>query len=306
MGSRYRVTLARASGLDAATLRSLVEAPLQRVEALMSTYREDSELARLARAAGRVPVPLSPATLTVLRAALRVSAQSAGAFDPTVAPLVDAWGFGPLPPRGAPDASTQRVAADLLGWQTLRLDAERGTLSKQDDAQRLDLSGIAKGHAVDRVAAALREAGIADAVIEVGGEVRALGRRGDGAPWRVAIEWPAPGAGSAWRVLALGDAALATSGTYRNYRELDGRRVSHTIDPRSGQPIDHRLASVTVLADSAMLADAWATALLVLGGRDALRVATDRGLAAVLIEQRGGDFVEQLTPAMTDALRRSA
>lgn len=305
MGTTWSVKVAEE--LDAAARESLadaVQAQLDRVDSLMSTWNPDSELSRFNRTAAREAFPVSPETLRVFEIAREVSRRSGGAFDVTVAPLVAAWGFGAyaqseIPPDGAlVSALLHRVGSGLV-----ETNAATGTLEKLRDDVECDLSGIAKGYAVDLVAIALAEAGHADFLVEVGGELRAQGRRLDGARWRVAIETPDEETRTVHEVLELDGLALATSGDYRNYYEDGGVRVSHTIDPRSGYPIRHNLASVTVVHRETVRADAWATALNVLGPEAGPALAEELDLAAFfIVREEGGAFSSRATTEF-EALR---
>jgi thiamine biosynthesis lipoprotein len=198
------------------------------------------------------------------------------------------------------DAGALQALARHVGQDKLRLGPEG--LSKADPAVRMDLSAVAKGYAVDRVAEALQELGAVDLLVEVGGELTARGGRPGGEPWRVGIERPVSGGRSIERVLPLRDRGLATSGDYRNFYEKDGKRLSHLIDPRSGRPVEHGLASVSVVHPRVAVADAWATALSVLGPRQGPRVAEAQGLSALFIVRLpDGGFKTDVTPAFAAA-----
>jgi thiamine biosynthesis lipoprotein len=298
MGTTYAVKLGLLPGIDAKSLEPAIAAELEEVDALMSTWREDSELSRLNRHPVDEPFAVSPSTLEVLELALSIGERSGGAFDVSVGPLVDAWGFGPAPdPQGPPADDLIAAMLEATGQHLLSLDAAAATATRRHPQLRLDLSAIAKGHAVDRVAARLAQLGCVDFMVEVGGEVKTSGRREDGAPWRIAIEAPRVGTRTAGRVLALTDVALATSGDYRNFWEHEGRRYSHTLDPRTGRPVTHSLASVSVAHRSAAAADAWATALLVLGPDAGPQLASELGLAALFQAYSGDGVSTQATPA---------
>lgn len=310
MGTTWEVKVASdALGPDAQRrVAAAIERSLADVEDRMSTWDADSELSRFNRSTSTEPTALSSSTLEVLGVAETVARLSGGAFDVTVGPLVDAWGFG----AGEPDATppgAERIAAmrAFVGHHHLQLDAAAGTVRKAHPRTRVDLSAIAKGYGVDRVAEALEALGHRAYLVEVGGELRAAGRKLDGEPWRVAIEQPDSALRAIHRVIALEDLAMATSGDYRNYYERDGERISHTLDPREGRPIRHGLASVTVLHENAMWADAWATALNVLGPEEGYALAVERGLAAYFIERENereetGGFATRATPAFAPLL----
>jgi thiamine biosynthesis lipoprotein len=286
-----------------AELPSIVQGQLDNVNAKMSHYLEDSELSQLNRWQGEDPFSISGETMTVLEHAKEISRLSGGAFDITVAPLVDAWGFGPPgQPPTPPSAEEIDRLLDRVGWERLELDEGAGAVHKTNPELSLDLSAIAKGYGVDQVAEALDRTGVESYMVEVGGEVRTRGMNDEGAPWRIAIERPEDAGRALHLVLPLSDLALATSGDYRNYYETEGRRISHTIDPRTGHPITHRFTSASVVDRECVLADAWATALLVLGP-DGIDLAEDLGLAAFFLEREpGGGFVEYKTTAFESLL----
>ena len=290
MGTAYSVTVPGASAIDEPAIALAARQELQRVDALMSTYREDSELSLFNRHVSSDPFPLSEATYTVLASAQEISNQTGGAFDVTVGPLVNAWGFGPAGIAEPPSEAELDPLRTRTGWSKLTLnDAER-TASKAVPDLRCDLSAIAKGFAVDRVASALEGLGFTDYLVEVGGEVRAGGLNAEGEPWRLGVERPDESGRTVQRILQVSGTGVATSGDYRQFREVGGERFSHVIDPRTGRPADSRVASATVLDPSAMRADAFATALVVLGEAEALEVAEHANLAALLIvrDDQGG------------------
>jgi thiamine biosynthesis lipoprotein len=245
---------------------------------------------------------VSPGFYKVLSAALVVGRASAGAYDVTVAPLVDLWGFGPGPAIDTPpaEAAIARLLAQV-GQGNIRLDSATSRVMKLSELS-LDFSSLAKGYAVDQVADWLAGQKLSRFLVEVGGEMRMSGLSGRGDPWRIAIEQPESSARTAATAISLSDAAVATSGDYRNYFEVDGRRYSHSIDPRTGYPVAHDLVSVTVVHPSAMLADAWATALTVLGADQAMAVAQRQALAVYFIRSAGEDFVHSHTPAFAGYL----
>jgi len=287
-GATWQVRLFGAAD-SARALGPELQGILDAIDAQMSTWRSDSELSRFNALRGSAWFPVDRDLVRVLREALAVHRRSAGAFDPTVAPLVALWGFGPGPPRVAPpgDAELAEALARVgLGDLVLRDDPPALRKTRRDLA--LDLSGVAAGFAVDALARRLAERGVRRFLIDVGGELRAQGEGPGGGPWRVGIERPEPGESRiAWQ-LGLADAALATSGDYRRYLEWEGRRLPHVIDPRTGRPVGHGTVSVSVLAAEAARADAWATALLVLGAEQGAAVAEREGLAVLFVRERGG------------------
>ncbi|GAB4481662.1 MAG: FAD:protein FMN transferase [Burkholderiaceae bacterium] len=302
MGTRYTVKIAgRFDAARAARLRAAVHAALDGVDRRMSVYRDDSELVAFNRVPAHTPVALSAELAAVLAAAQSASRLSDGAFDVTVAPLVDAWGFGPPQSgkaRKVPPLAHVQARRPAVDYRALHLDEATRRATKLREGLRADLGGIAKGYGVDCAARALDAEGVEHYMIEAGGEVRVRGRRADGRPWHIGIERPDAWPPRAHYVVPLAGRAMATSGDYRIYFEQDGRRYSHEIDPASGFPIDHRLASVTVVADDCMQADALATALIVLGPERGWALAQAQGLAAYFIARApDGAFDDRATPA---------
>ncbi len=298
MGTTYTVKVAGA--LDDAARRDLdtaIAQALEDVDAKMSTYRADSELSRFNQHSSTEPFQVSAETAEVFRIALEVSRQSDGAFDITVGHLVNAWGFGPQDSGLEPDDATIARLRENIGSQYLEvLDGNR--LRKQHPDVYCDLSAVAKGYGVDRVAAELDRRGVANYMIEVGGEVRTKGNNATGAPWRIGIEKPAAGERAVQRTITLGDKALATSGDYRNFTMRNGVRLSHTIDPQTGRPLIHGLASVSVIHRNCAWADAYATAIMVLGPEKGYAFAIKHDLPAYLIIHEGDSgFTEKTTSA---------
>lgn len=316
MGTTWHVTyLPDPATTDPDQVLAALEAELAAVDASMSTWREDSELSRFNRTPVGEWFSASPALLQVIERALAIGEASSGAYDVSVGPLVQLWGFGSRQRSpGVPGPGELAAARERVGQEWLELDVDNGRLRKQRDLE-LDLSSIAKGYGVDRLAAELADQGVGDYLVEVGGEMRLAGQSPRGDQWRIAVERPAPGRPtSAGTVpgaqgvalgLALSDIAVATSGDYRNFFKLEGRRYSHTLDPRTGYPVEHDLVSVTVLAKSCMDADAWATALVVLGAEEALALAERRGLAVYLIQRQGEALVTRHSSAFAPWLAQS-
>lgn len=279
--------------------RSAIARELERVDTLMSTWRDDSELSALNRAPAGEPTAVAPETMEMLELSREVSEATDGAFDVTVGPLVALWGFGA--DAGPPEPPTPEVLATAearVGYEMLSLDPEAGTATRARDDLRIDLSAVAKGYGVDRVADALDELGYTRHLVEIGGELRAGGAKADGTPWRVAVETPDARTRAIYGVLEMMDEAVATSGDYRNYYEVDGVRYAHLIDPRTGRPVTHSGASVTVVDPRAAVADAWATALSVLGPDEGYERAEAEGLSAFFIWQEGETFMDRATSAM--------
>ena len=301
MGTTFTVTVVgRSLPVDQTEhLRTAIDDQLARLDAMMSTYESGSEISRFNASTSTDWFQVSPETAAVFRRAREVSEVTGGAFDVTVGPLVDAWGFGPAGPQPTPpsDAEIARLLA-RVGFAQIDVDEAVPAIRKSQAGVRSDLSAVAKGYAVDRVADLLDTGGHDAYLIEIGGEIRTRGQRAEGQPWRVGIEQPTDGPSSLQRVIELSDAALATSGDYRNYIERDGVRLSHTIDPRTGRPVMHTLASVSVIDTLCVRADALATALEVLGPDQAYALALERGWAALLIiRDEAGGYRERSTPA---------
>jgi len=294
MGTTYHVTV---NAADTPARREAVQAAidtvLREVDRTLSTYRDDSELARLNRAASRDWISVSPELWQVLQQARQVSLATGGAFDITVAPLLDAWGFGAAATGpGAvlvPPTSLQiEQALQAIGHGRLELrDTTTPAVRKAVPGMRLTVDGIAPGHAVDRIATALDALHYRDYIVEIGGEVRARGERPGGGAWRIAVEVPRALAREPLVGLRLRDMAVSTSGDYRDARiDAAGRAYSHTLDPRTGRPVEGALASVTVLDPLAARADALATALTVMGTGPGLRWATAHGVPVLFVERR--------------------
>jgi thiamine biosynthesis lipoprotein len=312
MGTTYHVTVAAA---DTPARREAVQAAidtvLREVDRTLSTYRDDSELARLNHTAARDWISVSPELWQVLQLADEVSRATDGAFDITVAPLLDAWGFGAADTRPAdmivPPTSPQvGQALRVVGHRRLELrDTPVPAVRKTVTGMRLTVDGIAPGHAVDRIARALDAFQYHDYVVEIGGEVRVRGERPGGGAWRIAIEQPRALAREPLVGLRLRDMAVSTSGDYRDARiDASGRTYSHTLDPRTGRPVEGALASVTVLDPLAARADALATALTVMGTGAGLRWATAHGVPALFVERRddGNGWQLRASPAFAALL----
>ena len=309
MGTTWTAKLVlpeRTSLIRVRTVRDTIGARLDRVNDLMSTWNPTSEVSRLNRQGSSDPVPMSSETLDVLAAAREVGQKSGGAFDVTVGPAVAAWGFGPggEVPRSPPSNRLLDSLRSFVGFDLLDLDRVSGTAAKRDSRVAVDLSAIAKGYGVDRAAEGILALGIRSFAVEVGGEIRAHGRRPDAAPWRAGVEAPVSGERRLHGTIELRDEAVATSGDYRNFYELEGVRYSHILDPRTLRPIPRRGFAVTVVHAQAMYADAWATALSVLGPAEGIELADREGLAAVFTVQGEGGLQDRASRAMGDRLPR--
>lgn len=290
MGTRWSALLYAPHYVDPTLLSAAMAAGVAEVDAQMSTWRPDSDLMRVNAAPSDIWIDVPKRLMVVLEAALAIGRASGGAFDIGVGDAVAAWGFGPA------EASPKSVRAALAAprrpaHELLELDPVQRRLRKHA-ALTLDLSGIAKGYGVDRLAEIAVELGVVDALLAIDGELRVLGRQPDGSAWPVAIERPDTQSRALHAILDLCDAAVATSGDYRHWVEVGGRRLSHTMDPPRGGPLAAPPASVTVIAATCMAADAWATALMVLGSQEGEKMAQAHQLDALFIDRAGEDFRE--------------
>ena len=276
MGTRWSALFY--SDVDPVPIQAALQAAVETVDAHMSTWKPDSALMRFNTAPVgdwvAVPAPL----LEVIALGLDIGRASGGAFDIGMGDAVTAWGFG----AGAADPAQIRAAMGATRGQGLELDRPGGRLRKTGPLV-LDLNGIAKGYGVDRLAGVLGAFGITSGLVGIDGEMRAMGLRPDNRPWTIAVEAPDPEQRAPHSVLSLQDAAVATSGDYRHWVEVQGRRLSHTMDPRRGAPLLTSPASVTVIAKTCAEADAWATALMVLGAQDGAKLAQAQGLDALFL-----------------------
>jgi thiamine biosynthesis lipoprotein len=290
MGTRYSAVFFAPAGIDEAAIGASLHASVNTVDRQMSNWKPDSDLSRLNRAPAHEWVSVPPALAAVLTTALQVGRVSHGAFDIGLGELVQAWGFGPGGSRvdeqriRAFRAQPYRPAADVLD-----IDAARCRVRKSAPIT-LDLSGIAKGYGVDCLASCLDGFGMTDYLVSIDGELRSRGAKPGGQPWSVAIEKPLRGIRDVIGVMELGTAAIATSGDYRHWAQHEGRSYSHTMNGALREPASNRLAAVSVVASTCMLADAWATALLVLGEEAGIDLARERGMDAVFVLHEGDGF----------------
>lgn len=315
MGTTWSVKLVADAARRLLSLQELIQAQLDKVVAQMSTWEPDSDLSRFNKSAAGSWHLLPDEFFSVLEYALDVAQASDGAYDPTAGALVNAWGFGPIQRFNeagfvAPTRAALNFARTQCGWQRIQLDETTRRVLQPGNAY-IDLSAIAKGFGVDQVARALLQQGIDSYLVEVGGELRGAGVKPDGQPWWVALERPLPSSlasavskdSSIETIAALYNLSVATSGDYRRYFEDGEKRFSHTIDPRSGEPICHGLASVTVLDRDCMAADAWSTALGVMGAEQGLKYANEHGLAALFINRDKSDFEEHMSVPLAALLQ---
>ena len=306
MGTTYRILIAGPAKSSSLTeTHEQIERKLIQINALMSTYDSESEISRFNRTRPGAPFSLHADTAEVLAFSLALADKTGGAFDPTIGPLVELWGFGRATSTDqAPPDDRIQVVKQQIGYQSLQLDTDAPAV-KTPIGRQLDFSATAKGFAVDALAAILVQQGHSNFLVEIGGELFSKGEKRPGQPWRVAIEMPSNASRAIYRAFPLIDSAIATSGYYRNYFESNGQRFSHTIDPRTGYPITHATTSVTVVASTTLEADGWATALNVLGPVAGMQLAADQNLAVVMLVFEKNELKALESAAFKDYLAQS-
>lgn len=298
MGSQYHLSLVPGPAGLPADAKQQVEALLAELDSQFSTWRDDSEIARFNQLGANGRLPVSAAVAEVARTARQIGEASGGALDISVMPLLRLWGFtaGSKPLATLPDAASIDAALAVVGQERWSVQGQQ--LSKTEAGVELEFSALVAGYAADRLAERVERWGVDSYLLDVTGEMRVKGQHPQGRPWRVAVEKPEPGLErTVERIIDLHDTGMATSGDYRNFQLVNGKRYSHTLDPRSGRPVDHPLVSATVLAPSAMVADAWATALLAMGPDQAMAMAELNNLAVLLILRDGEAFNEWASSA---------
>ncbi|GAB2191614.1 FAD:protein FMN transferase [Sessilibacter sp. MAH1] len=292
MGTTYNITIIDDElSTDPNTVAMKIMNLLGDINQAASTYIKDSELMRFNRSPIGEPVVLSSELTEILQVSSDVYQLTHGAFDVTVAPLVNIWGFGPDNRREVPSDLEISDALAKVGFEKILLDATNSTATRNSDVS-VDLSSVAKGYAVDKVANYLEMLGVENYLVEIGGEIRVKGHNNRGSRWRIGIEAPTLGRNDPAQAIEVEDLAMATSGDYRNYFDDDGVRYSHTIDPRTGKPITHNLASITVLHKSSAMADALATGLNVLGYEKSIKVCNDNQIPCFFIVREHDKFAE--------------
>lgn len=294
MGTTYSVMLVSTpdENMSLDELKLKIDKRLQEINQLMSTYIADSELSLLNLSPAAEKKELSDETLFVIKRAVELHALSHGMLDITVGPLVNLWGFGPEQrPNKTPSAESIDEVRKYVGIDKFTLEGKN--IVKQHDKVYIDLSTIAKGYAVDQISELLLDLSIDNFLVEIGGEMRVSGTKPNHQNWFIAIEKPISGQRAVQKTLSVTDAAIASSGDYRNYFEEDGKRYSHLINPNTAMPIGHNLVSVTVVANTAIDADGLATALIVLGAEKGLALAEKENIAALFISKDGDKFIEQ-------------
>ena len=299
MGTFWRVSVIGVDEAKAQALRAKVQAQLDADDRLLSTWKNDSALMRFNHATDTRPWPVSEAMADIVTLSLRIGAKTHGAMDITVGPLVNLWGFGPdKQPVATPDAQATAAAKARTGLQHLQVINQSGRQFLQKDIPDLfvDLSTVGEGYAADHLARLMEQEGISRYLVSVGGALVSRGMNGEGKPWRVAIQKPTDRENAVQAIVDINGHGISTSGSYRNYYELDGKRISHVIDPQTGQPITHKLVSVTVIAPTALEADGWDTGLMVLGPEKAQQVVREQGLAVYMIVKEGEGFKTWMSP----------
>ena len=299
MGTTYTVKVVAAE-LDLEALNTAVQGSVDQIDQLMSNYKVDSELSLLNRSELNTYIEISDETKNVLNLSAKIQLLTKGAFDISLAPVVDLWGFGPnLADSRVPADSEIAKALAKTGMDGLIVS---GNLAMRTREVSLNLSAIAKGYAVDRVAEMLESKGFEHFLVEVGGELKARGTNHEREPWRIAIELPDSTKREMFSVIGLQDLGMATSGDYRNYFEIGAKRYSHTIDPKTGRPITHNLASVTVLDASTARADGLATAINVMGAERGLALANTHNIPIMVIMKEPEGFVAKTSAAFDEYL----
>lgn len=298
MGTSWRVSVVNVEKPRAEELQK-IQAQLDADDQLMSTWKNDSALMRFNASNSLTPWPVSEAMADIITTSLRIGSKTDGAMDITVGPLVNLWGFGPdKQPVTTPSQDQIDAAKARTGLHHLTVTQEAGRQYLQKDLPDLfvDLSTVGEGYAADHLARLMEQEGVPRYLVSVGGALASRGMNGDGKPWRVAIQKPTDRENAVQAIVDINGHGISTSGSYRNYYELNGKRLSHVIDPQTGRPITHNLVSVTVIAPTALEADGWDTGLMVLGPQQAKEVARREGLAVYMMTKEGDKFVPWMTP----------
>ncbi|MEX3020022.1 FAD:protein FMN transferase ApbE [Kluyvera sp. STS39-E] len=299
MGTFWRVSVVGIDNARADELRQKVQKLLDGDDQLLSTWKNDSALMRFNHSNSMTPWPVSEAMADIVTESLRIGYKTQGAMDITVGPLVNLWGFGPdkqpvkTPTEAQIDAAKARTG---LAFLSVINRAGRQYLQKSIPDLYVDLSTVGEGYAADHLAQLMIEEGISRYLVSVGGALVSRGLNADGQPWRVAIQKPTDRENAVQAMVDINGHGISTSGSYRNYYELDGQRISHVIDPQTGRPINHKLVSVTVIAPTALEADGWDTGLMVLGPQKAQQVVREQGLAVYMIMKEGDGFKTWMSP----------
>jgi thiamine biosynthesis lipoprotein len=303
-GTTYHISFWSPQAIDSASIQQEVTAEFNRLDTQLSNYRKDSVIEQINATVSSEPLAVSEEIVGLIEQARTVSVASGGCYDLTIKPLFDLWGFNgdKLTP---PDAKTLQAALTQVGFNQLKI-VDATHIQKLNPQLRIDLSSIAQGYSVSRMVGLLEQHGIENYLVEIGGELQTRGQKPDASPWRVALEKPLSSERTMQKIVTIKriePLAVMTSGTYRHYFDVDGKRYSHILDANTGIPVDHNTVSVTVLHDNVTQADAWSTALLCLGKTKGLEVANQAGIAALFIEQQGDAFNEYRSTPF-DALKQ--
>lgn len=298
MGTSYHVKISTDSTEEmTASLKGDVDKLLLEVNQAFSTYISDSEVSLLNKSFDTAPQVKSSAFINVTKEALSISEITQGAYDITIGPIVNLWGFGPdFTKENKPSDEKIQKALATVGYKNIQVDTENKTVRKTNPAIYIDFSSIAKGYGVDAVAELMESKGYQNYMVEIGGEMRVSGVNSEGGKWRIAVEKPDPAGRAIHRIINVSNTAIATSGDYRNFFEEDGVRFSHTLNPKTGLPVQHTLSAVTVLSENSMTADAWATAFMVLGAKTGYDLAMNNELAVLFLTSENGVIKEKMTP----------
>ena len=307
MGTSYHIKVIADNLPPQETLKKEVDDRLVEVNGVFSTYIESSEVSRLNAYQGSEWSEISEEFVRLTEQALELSRLTDGAYDVTVGPLVNLWGFGPnFTESDVPDDVDIQRALTNSGYKNIILDVNENKLKKLNPNVYVDFSSIAKGYGVDQVAKLIEAKGYQNYMVEIGGEMRVSGINGEQSNWRIAVEKPDASTRAVQRIIQVSNTAIATSGDYRNFFVRDGRRFSHTLDPTTGSPVNHSLASVTVLSPSSTMADAWATAFMVLGAKKGYDLAMQNELAVLFLIKDGANVEEIMTPYFKKLIEESS
>lgn len=307
MGTFWRVSVVGVDAKSASALQTKIQTQLDADDQLLSTYKNDSALMRFNQSKSLSPWPVNEAMADIVTSALRIGQKTQGAMDITVGPLVNLWGFGPdkqsvqIPTQAQIDAAKANSGLQHL---TVINQAKQQYLQKDLPDLFIDLSTVGEGYAADHLAQLMEREGIARYLVSVGGALNSRGMNAEGHPWRVAIQKPTDRENAVQAVVDINGHGISTSGSYRNYYELNGKRLTHVIDPQTGRPIEHNLVSVTVIAPTALEADGWDTGLMVLGTEKAKEVVRREGLAVYMIIKEGEGFKTWMSPQFESFLIR--
>lgn len=290
MGTFYHIKIRCQTKIDQKKLSQKIKQELRKINQQMSVFIPDSEINQINSTQKNKEIKLSPEMHLVLQTAQRINKETQGAFDPTIEPLIELWGFGKNRHKKIPSSTEIKQAKEHSGFEKLYINTQANSLIKKQDEITLNLSAIAKGYGVDRLAACLKAEGINNFIVEIGGEVKTSGTKTpQGQDWNIAIESPIEKI-----ILNLKDNAVATSGNYHNFYEKNGQKYGHTLSPQTGYPVNNELVSATVVAPSCMEADAYATAFMVMGEKKALDFAKQHNLAVILLSRKSENEMEYI------------